>query len=220
MRSSPPRFDNQEDDGGEDDEHIGAKESGEHVHLPPEDGTIGLESLGHDPALLISGAIARRRCTYRGGELPDVDHTELQHIGRDAWQMEIEVLFHPCQAILQREYLVADDTTQEFDNGHRKRGAVKHGMYTVLDLCVELHDGAVNRVRRGVGEPKEVVIHGRGGVIEELIAVVKRVGTAPSNNCQKKISVKREFLSLRVVARKMNDINVMYKNLAIDCMYF
>jgi len=52
------------------------------------------------------------------------------------------------------------------------------------------------------------------------IAVVKRVGTAPSHNCQKKKSIKREFLSLRVVARKMNDTNMMYKNLAIDCMYF
>jgi len=92
MRGSPPRFDNQEDDGGEDDEHIGAKESREHVHLP-EDGTIGLECAGHDPTLLISGAIARRRRTYRGGELPDVDRIELQHIGRDAWQAEIEVLW-------------------------------------------------------------------------------------------------------------------------------
>jgi len=39
-------------------------------------------------------------------------------------------------------------------------------MYTVLDLCIGLHVGVVNRVRRGVGEPKEVVIHGRGDVIE------------------------------------------------------
>jgi len=31
---------------------------------------------------------------------------------------------------------------------------------------VGLHVGVVNRVRRGVGEPKEVVIHGRGDVIE------------------------------------------------------
>ena len=54
----------------------------------------------------------------------------------------------------------------------------------------------------------------------DLIAVVKRVGTALPHNCQKKKSVKREFLSLRVVARKMNDTNMMYKNLAIDCMYF
>jgi len=53
-----------------------------------------------------------------------------------------------------------------------------------------------------------------------LIAVVKRVGTAPSHNCQKKKSVKCEFLLLRVVAQKMNDTNMMYKNLAIDCMYF
>jgi len=30
-----------------------------------------------------------------GGELRDVDRTELQHIGRDAWQAEIEVLFQP-----------------------------------------------------------------------------------------------------------------------------
>jgi len=52
------------------------------------------------------------------------------------------------------------------------------------------------------------------------IAVVKRVGTAPSHNCQKKKSVKREFLSLRVVARNMNDTNMMYKKLAIDCIYF
>jgi len=42
-------------------------------------------------------------------------------------------------------------------------------MYTVLDLRVELHGGVVNRVRRSVGEPKEVIVHGRGGVIEELI---------------------------------------------------
>jgi len=42
-------------------------------------------------------------------------------------------------------------------------------MHTVLDLRVELHDGVVNRVRRGVCEPKEVVIHGRGGVTEELV---------------------------------------------------
>jgi len=32
-----------------------------------------------------------------------------------------------------------------------------------------LHDDVVHRVRRSVGEPKEVVIHGRGGVIEELV---------------------------------------------------
>jgi len=36
-------------------------------------------------------------------------------------------------------------------------------MDTVLDLHVELHDGVVN------SEPKEVVVHGRGGVIEELV---------------------------------------------------
>ena len=56
--------------------------------------------------------------------------------------------------------------------------------------------------------------------MNENIAVVKSVGTALSHNCQKKNSVKREFLSLRVVARKVNDTNMMYKNLAIDCMYF
>jgi len=56
--------------------------------------------------------------------------------------------------------------------------------------------------------------------VAHVIAVVKRVGTAPSHNCPKKNSVKREFLSLRVAARKMNDTNMMYKNLAIDCMYF
>jgi len=39
-------------------------------------------------------------------------------------------------------------------------------MYTVLDLRVDLHGGVVNRVRRSVGEPKEVI---RGGVIEELV---------------------------------------------------
>jgi len=42
-------------------------------------------------------------------------------------------------------------------------------MYTVLDLRVDLHGGVVNRVRRSVGEPKEVIVHGRGGVIEELV---------------------------------------------------
>jgi len=42
-------------------------------------------------------------------------------------------------------------------------------MHTVHDLRVALHDGVVNRVRRGVREPKEVVVHGRGGVIEELV---------------------------------------------------
>ena len=84
MRGSPPRFGNQEDDASEDDEHIGAKESEEHVHLSPEDGTIGLECPSHDPALPISGAIAGRRCAYRGGEFRDVDSTELQHIEREA----------------------------------------------------------------------------------------------------------------------------------------
>jgi len=53
-----------------------------------------------------------------------------------------------------------------------------------------------------------------------IIAIVKRVGTTLSHNCQKKKSVKREFLSLRIVTRKMNDTIMMYKNLAIDCMYF
>ena len=42
-------------------------------------------------------------------------------------------------------------------------------MYTVLDLRVDLHDDVANRVRRNVGERKEVVVHGRGGAIEELI---------------------------------------------------
>ena len=42
-------------------------------------------------------------------------------------------------------------------------------MYTVLDLRVDLHDDVVNRVRRSVGEPKKVIVHGDGGVIEELI---------------------------------------------------
>ena len=42
-------------------------------------------------------------------------------------------------------------------------------MHAVLDLRVELHDGVVNRVRCGVCEPKEVVVHGRGGIIEELV---------------------------------------------------
>jgi len=45
----------------------------------------------------------------------------------------------------------------------------ENAMHTVLDLCVELHDGVAHRVRRGVCEPKEVIIHGRGGVIEELV---------------------------------------------------
>jgi len=43
---------------------------------------------------------------------------------------------------------------------------------------------------------------------------------SPVTQLPKKKSVKREFLSLRVVARKMNDTKMMYKNLAIDCMYF
>ena len=55
---------------------------------------------------------------------------------------------------------------------------------------------------------------------ESSIAVVKRVGTAPSHNCQKKKSVKREFLSLRVVTRKTDDTIMMYKNLAIDLCIF
>jgi len=82
-RGIPPRFDDQEDDGSEDNEHIGAKESGEHVHLPPEDGTIGLEFPCHDMVLLSSAAavrIAGRRCTYRGREFFDVGRTQLQHI--------------------------------------------------------------------------------------------------------------------------------------------
>ena len=54
----------------------------------------------------------------------------------------------------------------------------------------------------------------------EYIAIVKRIGTARHTTAKKKKSVKREFLSLRVVAGKMNDTNMMYKNLAIDCMYF
>jgi len=42
-----------------------------------------------------------------------------------------------------------------------------------------------------------------------LIAVVKRVGTALLNNCQKKLTVKREFLLLRVTTRKLNDTVMM-----------
>jgi len=106
MRGSPPRFDNQGDDASENDEHIGAKECREHVHLHPEDGTIGLECASHDPALLISGAIARCRRTYRGGELRDAGRTELQYIGQDPWQTEIEVLFHLRQALLECEHLL------------------------------------------------------------------------------------------------------------------
>jgi len=76
---------NDQEDGDSDDEHIGAKESGEHVRYPPGDGTIGLERPHHDPALLSSGAITRPRpapaqtrcCTYRAGEFRDVDRTEL-----------------------------------------------------------------------------------------------------------------------------------------------
>jgi len=34
MSGSPARFDDQEDDGGEDGEHVGIKESRKHVHLP------------------------------------------------------------------------------------------------------------------------------------------------------------------------------------------
>ena len=55
--------------------------------------------------------------------------TELQHIGRDAWHLaaEVEGPFQPRQAPLEREHLVVDSTAQEFDNGRRKRGVVKHG---------------------------------------------------------------------------------------------
>jgi len=65
----PPRFDDQEDDGSEDDDHIGAKESGEHVHFLPEDGTIGLEYPCHDmvPLSLAAVRIARRRYPYSQG---------------------------------------------------------------------------------------------------------------------------------------------------------
>ena len=38
-----------------------------------------------------------------------------------------------------------------------------------LDALVELHDRVVNRVSRGVGEPKQLIVHARGGVVEPLV---------------------------------------------------
>ena len=174
-RDGPPGFEDQEDDGDKHDEHISAEESGEHVHLAPEDGTIGLECPRHDPALFRGGAVAgpvpaqARRGTHGAGELGDVPRTERQHVGRDARQAEAEVLLEPREAALEREHLVADGAAEELDDGRCECGAVERGVHAVLDLLVELHDGVVDRVRRGRGEPEEVVVHGRGGVVEPLV---------------------------------------------------
>ena len=138
-----------------------------------EDLPVGLKRSRHDPTLLrrtraVAGPVAaqRRGRTDRGRELRDAPRTEREDVGRDARQVEVEVLLQPREAILERKHLVADDTAQEFDNRGRKRCAVERGMDTVLDALVELYDGVVHCVRRGVGEPKELVVHGRSGAIE------------------------------------------------------
>jgi len=84
-------------------------------------------------------------------------------------QAQVEVLFQPRQAALERENLASHDAAQELDDGYRKRSAVERGMDAVLDARVELHDGAVHCVRCSVGESKEVIIHGRGRVVEPLV---------------------------------------------------
>jgi len=84
-------------------------------------------------------------------------------------EAQVEVLFQPRQAALERENLAAHDAAQELDDRCRKRGAVERGVDTVLDACVELHDGVVHCARCGVGESKEVIIRGHGRVVEPLV---------------------------------------------------
>ena len=84
-------------------------------------------------------------------------------------QAQVEVLFQPRQAALEHENLASLDTAQEFDGGCRKRGAVERGVDTVLDARVKLHDGVVHCIRCSVRESKEVIIHGRGRVVEPLV---------------------------------------------------
>ena len=113
-RGIPPRFKDHDDDSAENDERIGTKEDGEHVHLALEDVPIGLERLRHDTALVGGSAVARhRRCAHRVGKLREVPRAERQDVGCDVRQAQVEVLLQPCQTSLEPKNLAAHDAAQE-----------------------------------------------------------------------------------------------------------
>jgi len=100
-------------------------------------------------------------------------------------------------------------TGPKMDKESSLRSTIQHSIYLSITPFSPL-----------VSRAAHIVFARRVWPFATLIAVVKRVGTALSHNCRKKKSIKREFLSLRVVVRKMNDTNMMYKNLAINYLYF